>query len=142
MLSRLVAAALGKFEPSLPSLAHVVMFATALIAAAIAAAFAAYAAYGALSISIEPHWAAAIVAGGAMLLAAILVAIARPRPPPAPPARARAPSGDLAPELLAELIRGIRASPKEAATIALVAGIVAGACPELLKAVGERLDPK
>ena len=139
MLSRLVAAAWGQFEPSL---AHVVMFATALVAAVIAAAFAAYAAYGALSISIERHWAAAIVAGGAMLLAAILVAIARRKHHPAPSARASAPSGELAPELLAALIRGIRASPKEAATIALVAGVVAGTCPELLKAVGERLDPQ
>ena len=139
MLSRLVAAALGQIKPSL---AHVVMFATALVAAAISAAFAAYAAYDALSISIERHWAAAIVAGGAMLLAAILVAIARRRHHPAPPARGSAPSSELAPELLAALIRGIRASPKEAATIALVAGVVAGACPELLKAAGERLDPK
>ena len=139
MISRLVAAAIGNLAPSPP---RMMLWAAAFSIAVISAAFAAYAAYAALSVSLEGYWAAASVAGGAMLLAAILVAVTRLRRRPARPGRSPVPNQDMAPEAFAELMRAICGSPKQAATIALVAGFLAGAYPGLLEAARDLVDPE
>ena len=135
----LVAAALKNFGPSPLRIA---LCGTAFVAAIISVSFAAYAAYMALSISIAGYWAAAIVAGGALLLAIVLVAIARMNRRPSRPSRARAPNRDMPPEAFAELMQTIRTSPKQAATVALVTGFVAGFCPDLLKTARDLIDPE
>ena len=134
---RLVGAALGIFGPS-PLRA--ILWGTVFTAAVIAVAFAAYGAYAALSISLEGYWAAASVAGGAILLAIVLVAITQMSGRSVQPGRTRMPSQGVAPDVVAELMVAIRTSPKEAAAVALVAGLLAGLCPELLNAARTYFD--
>jgi hypothetical protein len=103
--------------------------------------FLAFAAYIALSRSMESEAAAAIVGGGAILLAVVLVGaprLARRAPPPFVDQRRG--RGDLPPEALAGVVRAIGSSPKEAAAIALVAGVIAGVSPDLFRHAARLLD--
>jgi hypothetical protein len=103
--------------------------------------FLALASYIALSRSMESEAAAAIVGGGAILLGVALVLatrLARRAPPPFVDQRRG--RGDLPPEALAGLVRAIGSSPKEAAAIALVAGVVAGVSPDLFRNAARLLD--
>lgn len=84
---------------------------------------------------IPAPWAAATVAGGALLAAVILITAAvqinRSASLEVAP---RIPAPDIPPETFAELVRAIQSSPKEATLIALFAGLATGLYPELLTA--------
>jgi len=126
----------------LPILAQrAALFAVAAVLVAIGILFLTFAAYIALSRSMESEAAAAIVGGGAILVAIILIVAPRlVRRAPPPFVEQRRGRGDLPPETVAGLVRAIGSSPKEAAAIALVAGVVAGLSPDLLRNAAKLFD--
>jgi hypothetical protein len=116
----------------------VALYLLSALMAVVAVAFLAVAAHFALARAFPPEGAAAIVAGGAILVAGVAILIRRaPRPKPVRPSRQ---GRDMSPDTFAAMMRAIQASPTRATALAAIAGMMAGASPELFKGVTEFLD--
>jgi hypothetical protein len=104
------------FDLRVPSPLRIALCLMAAVALMVALGFAAYAGCLALAAHMAAPWAAAIVAGSALLTAVILIAsVANMNRRPAPRVAPRVATQDIPPEAFAELVHAFQSLPKEAA---------------------------
>lgn len=124
-----------------PTLRQLVWLAAAVFAAVTGIIFLIVSSYLALTTSLAPHWAAAIVGGASVGFAVLLWAagyLRRAMTAARQPAHS-ADSQGLSPVIDA-VVREIKASPKEAAAIALALGVVTGSSPDFRRSIQQLLD--
>jgi hypothetical protein len=117
-----------------PSPLRIALCVFAMLAFVAAIAFLSYAGFLAMATTVAAPWAAVVVAGGALSVAgfSIILAVSTDRRrTAAQPSRVQ--PEDLSHAMFAELIRGVQSCPKEAAALALIAGLGVGLYPDLMQ---------
>lgn len=143
ILSQSIAAAMNRRVA--PPFRQIVRLAGAAFAVLAGTVFLMVGAYLALKTALPPHWAALIVGGGAIGLALLLWAAGYLRRTVAAGSRRRRKADErddrqgLSP-IVDALAREIKASPKEAAAIALALGAVTGSSAEFRRSIGRMFD--
>ena len=124
-----------------PPLRQLVRLAAAVFAALAGVVFLMVGAYLALATVLAPHWAAVIVGGAAVGLAAVLWVVGYLRRAMArAPRHTAAANGEGLSPVIDAVAREIKASPKEAAAIALALGAVTGCSPAFRQSIGRFFD--
>lgn len=139
IISQSLAAAMSRTVT--PPLRQLVRLAAAVFAAVAGIVFLMVGAYLALTTALAPHWAAAVVGGASIGLAGLLWGAGYlRRAVRSPRRRAAAADGQGHSPIIEAVAREIKASPKEAAAIALALGIFTGSSAEFRRSIQRMLD--